>query len=147
MSDFPNSIGPGTSSVQATVPALQKDASLQLAFAIAKAADDRKGSDIKVLPVGEVSYLADYFVVITGYSAVQVRAIARNIQEDIETEWHRSPIRTEGQLEGSWVLQDYGEVIAHIFMPEERDFYDLEAFWGHASPIDFATLVAASEAQ
>lgn len=147
MSDFPNLTSSSMSSPQVANRALQEDGSLQLAFAIAQAADERKGADIKILPVREVSYLADYFVVITGYSAVQVRAIARNIQDTIEMEWHRKPIRTEGQTEGGWVLQDYGEVIIHIFMPEERDFYDLEAFWGHADAIDFATLAAASEAQ
>ncbi|PSN19739.1 ribosome silencing factor [filamentous cyanobacterium CCP5] len=147
MTDFSDSPRPRTSALQAVNPTLQNDTSLQLALAIAQSADDRKGSNIQILPVGDVSYLADYFVLVTGFSAVQVRAIARNIQEDVETKLHRKPLRTEGQLESSWILQDYGEVIVHIFMPEERDFYDLEAFWGHAEPIDFATLAAASEAQ
>lgn len=147
MTNFSDSTRPRSSALQAVNPALQNDTSLQLALAIAQAADDRKGSNIQILPVGEVSYLADYFVLVTGFSAVQVRAISRSIEAEIEDQWHRQPIRTEGQAESSWILQDYGEVIVHIFMPEERDFYDLEAFWGHAEAIDFAALAAASEAQ
>jgi ribosome-associated protein len=56
------------------------------------------------------------------------------VQEDL----NRLPFRTEGKSEGSWVVLDYGDVIAHIFMPQERDFYALEAFWGHAEKIQFS---------
>lgn len=108
------------------------------ALAIAKAADDRKGGDIVLLNVSQVSYLADYFVVVTGYSHAQVRAIARSIEDAIETEFGRLPAQTEGQAEGNWLLLDYGDVIVHVFMPDERDFYSLEAFWGHAERTSFA---------
>ncbi|HEY9750463.1 MAG TPA: ribosome silencing factor [Allocoleopsis sp.] len=132
-----------SSSIAATsVTSMAKqDASKELALLIAEAADDRKGSDIVILDVSEVSYLADYFVLITGFSNVQVRAIARSIEDKVEQECQRYPLRTEGQAEGSWVVQDYGEVIAHIFMPEQREFYNLEAFWGHANKTEFSTLV------
>lgn len=110
---------------------------LELASAIAAAADARKGSDIVLMQVSEVSYLADYFVLVTGFSAVQVRAIARTIEEEIEETWHRRPLRTEGQTEGSWIVQDFGEVIVHIFLPREREFYNLEAFWGQAEQIRY----------
>ncbi len=117
------------------IPSPDSDPALGLAFAIAAAAEDRKGADIAVLQVGDVSYLADYFVVITGFSATQVRAITRSIEAALDDHWNRRPLRVEGQSEGNWVLMDYGEVIAHVFMPEARDFYDLEAFWGHAHQI------------
>lgn len=109
-----------------------------LAMAIAQAADDRKGIDIVLLKVSEVSYIADYFVLASGYSGTQVRAIARSIQDKLETEYQRLPVRVEGQVEGSWILIDYGDVIAHIFLPKEREFYGLEAFWGHAERTKFA---------
>ena len=109
--------------------------SRRLAMTIAQAADDRKGGDIVVLKVSDVSYLADYFVIVTGFSNVQVRAIARSIADQVEMDWQRQPLRTEGTGEGSWVLLDYGDVIAHIFLPKEREFYGLEAFWGHADRI------------
>ncbi|PSN15805.1 ribosome silencing factor [filamentous cyanobacterium CCT1] len=112
-----------------------EDDALQLAYTIAAAADERKAGNITILQVGDVSYLADYFVVATGFSAVQVRAITRSIEAALETDHNRRPLRVEGQGEGSWIVMDYGEVIAHIFMPEARDYYDLEAFWGHANQI------------
>ncbi|MBE9136823.1 ribosome silencing factor [Nodosilinea sp. LEGE 07088] len=111
------------------------DDALRLAYAVAAAADERKAGNITILQVGDVSYLADYFVIATGFSAVQVRAITRSIEAALETDHNRRPLRVEGQGEGSWIVMDYGEVIAHIFMPEARDFYDLEAFWGHANQI------------
>jgi len=115
-----------------------QDAALQLALTIAKAADDRKASDIAVLKVAGVSYLADYFVLATGFSHVQVRAISRSIEETVEVELQQYPQRTEGLSDGTWVLQDYGDVIVHIFLPQEREFYNLEAFWGHAERLDIA---------
>ncbi|MBS9383462.1 MAG: ribosome silencing factor [Dolichospermum sp. BR01] len=106
-----------------------------LALTIAEAALDRKAVEIILLNVAEISSLADYFVMMTGYSKVQVRAIADAIQGQVEIDWQRRPIRTEGKAEGTWVLQDYGDVIVHIMMPREREFYNLEAFWGHAERI------------
>ncbi|MEH2141241.1 ribosome silencing factor [Nostoc sp.] len=112
-----------------------EETSGKLAATIAEAASDRKAGEILLLKVAEVSYLADYFVMMTGYSRVQVRAIAQAIEGKVETELQRRPIRTEGKVEGSWVLQDYGDVIVHIMMPKEREFYNLEAFWIHAERI------------
>ncbi len=112
-----------------------EEASEKLAATIAIAASDRKAGEILLLKVAEVSYLADYFVMMTGYSRVQVRAIAQAIEGKVETELQRRPLRTEGKVEGSWILQDYGDVIVHIMMPKEREFYNLEAFWIHAERI------------
>ncbi|MBE9180935.1 ribosome silencing factor [Oculatella sp. LEGE 06141] len=124
----------GTSAIS---PSMQEDTSYALAVTVAQAADDRKGVDIALLGVSEVSYLADYFVIVTGLSNPQVRAISQSIQDKVETEWQRTPLRIEGQADGSWIVLDYGDVIAHIFMPQEREFYNLEAFWGHADRIRF----------
>lgn len=139
MSDYPQANSPLQSvfvASNALNPAVDRpEASQELAMNIAQAAEDRKASDIILLRVGEVSYLADYFVIATGYSRVQVRAIAAAIKDKVEQEWQRLPLRTEGQSEGTWVLQDYGEVMVHIMMPPEREFYNLEAFWGHAERI------------
>jgi ribosome-associated protein len=110
----------------------------KLAITIAEAAQDRKGSNIVLLNVSEVSYLADYFVIVTGFSSVQVRAIARSIEDKVAEQWQRLPNHVEGQTEGGWILMDYGDVIVHIFMPQEREFYNLEAFWGHAEEIPFS---------
>lgn len=111
----------------------------QMSVAAATAADDRKAEDIAILSVGEVSSLADYFVIVTGFSKVQVRAIANAIKEKISAEFDREPIRTAGESEANWILQDYGDVIIHIMLPHEREFYGLEAFWGHAPRLMLST--------
>lgn len=108
-----------------------------LARTIAEATDDRKALDVVILKVSDVSYLADYFVIATGLSLPQIRAIANHIQQSVSDTWERSPTRVEGQSDGNWVLIDYGDVIAHLFLPDERDYYGLEAFWGHAEQIPF----------
>lgn len=113
------------------------DNSHQLALTIAEAADDRKADDIVILKVTEISYLADYFIIVTGFSKAQVRAISQSIEQKVEEKWQRLPLRTQGQSEGSWVVQDYGDVLVHILLPQEREFYNLEAFWGHAEKIAF----------
>jgi ribosome-associated protein len=115
------------------------EVSRELAITAAQAASDRKAGDIVILRVAEVSYVADYFVMVTGYSRPQVRAIAGAIADQVEQEWQQRPLRTEGQAEGNWLLLDYGDVIVHIMSPKEREFYNLEAFWGHAERIDLPT--------
>ena len=108
--------------------ALDSEALARLA---AEACDDRKAVDIRLIRVDEVSSLADWFVICSGLSDVQVRAVARSVEEKLEQEIGRLPLRREGQREGSWVLLDYGELIVHVLTPSERSYYDLEAFWGH----------------
>ncbi|MCP6761504.1 MAG: ribosome silencing factor [Fischerella sp. CENA71] len=115
------------------------NSSTNVVTTIAEAASDRKAGDILVLKVTDVSYLADYFAFMTGYSRVQVRAIAQAIEDQVQQEWQISPLRVEGKSEGSWVVLDYGDVIVHIMMPKEREFYNLEAFWGHAERVEFPT--------
>lgn len=118
--------------------------SYRLALAAVSAAEDRKGENITVLRVEEVSYLADYFVIVTGFSRVQVRAIAQSVQDGVEDAIDRQPVRVEGQAEGSWILLDYGDAIVHVLMPEEREFYNLEAFWGHAERIEVSNASSSS---
>ncbi|MEG4506213.1 ribosome silencing factor [Microcoleus sp. F6_B4] len=109
-----------------------------LIVTVAQAAEDRKAVDIVLLRVSEVSYLADYFAIVTGFSNVQVRAICQAIADQVEEEWQRLPLRTQGLSDASWVVMDYGDAIVHILKPQEREFYNLEAFWGHAERIDFS---------
>jgi ribosome-associated protein len=109
-----------------------------LIMTAAQAADDRKAVEIVLLQVSEVCYLADYFAIVTGFSNVQVRAISQAIADQVEEEWERLPLRTQGLSDASWVVMDYGDVIIHIMKPQEREFYNLEAFWGHADRLDFS---------
>jgi ribosome-associated protein len=109
----------------------------QLAFLAADAADDRKAGDMVLIDISQVSVLADYLLIVSGFSKVQLRAISSSVIEKLEDEYDRPPLRTEGQDRGGWILLDYGDLIVHIMMPEQREFYNLEAFWGHG---DFVTL-------
>jgi ribosome-associated protein len=102
---------------------------------IVSAAEDKKAGDISILKVSDICYLTDYFIILTGYSTTQVRAIGDEIEAAMELEWQQSPRQVEGKAEGSWILMDYGDIIVHIFLPKEREFYNLEAFWGHAQRI------------
>ncbi len=111
-----------------------KDLSHQLALTLAQAADDRKGADILILNVQDVSYLADFFVIVTGFSRPQVRALS-DAMEKAAIEQGRTPEHIEGVSESTWVVLDYGDVIAHVMMPDQRQYYSLEAFWGHAERV------------
>jgi ribosome-associated protein len=108
-----------------------------LALLAADACDDRKATDIRLIHVEEISSLADWFVICSGSTEVQVRAIGRSVEDRLEQEAHRLPLHREGQAEGRWLLLDYGEVIVHVLTPQERSFYDLEAFWGHGEQIRY----------
>ncbi len=110
---------------------LDPDDRRDLALLAAEACDDRKAVDIRLIRVEEVSSLADWFLICSGLTDVQVRAIARSVEDAIEEETGRLPLRREGQSEGRWVLLDYGELIVHVLTPQERSYYDLESFWGH----------------
>ncbi len=107
--------------------------SYDLAQTAIQSAQARKGGDMVWLAVGEVSILADYFIIVTGYSTTQVRAIARAIEDDLESQ--RLPRHVEGRQAGNWVLLDYGDVIVHVMLEKERQFYNLEAFWAHAEAL------------
>ena len=108
------------------VPGLDSHA---LALLAAEACDDRKAVDIRLIGVEAISSLADWFVICSGLSDVQVRAIARSVQDQLEAKAGRLPLRQEGQDHGRWVVLDYGELIVHVLAPNERGYYDLEAFW------------------
>lgn len=93
-----------------------------------KAMDDKKAEDIKVIRIGEVSSVADYFVIANGTNPSQVEAIVDAVDEEL-TKNNISALRTEGLRSSGWILMDYGDVVIHIFSKEDRLFYDLERIW------------------
>lgn len=93
---------------------------------------DKKAHDVTVMDMREVSGVADYFVVCTGDSDIQIKAIADEIRARIKSECQERPWQTEGTSHHQWVLLDYVDVVAHIFDNERRGFYDLERLWGDA---------------
>jgi ribosome-associated protein len=114
----------------------------QLAFLAADAADDRKAGDPILIDISQVSVLADYLLIVYGYSKVQLRAISDSIIEKLEQEYNRPPLRSEAKNQSGWVLLDYGDLIVHIMTPEQREFYNLEAFWGHGDLVPLPERVA-----
>ena len=96
------------------------------------AAEEKKGEHIAVLDLGGRTILADTFVIVNGRSNVQTRAIADSIIERAREAGY-GVARTEGYSDGGWILIDLGSVIAHVFTPENRTFYNLERLWGAAS--------------
>ena len=95
------------------------------------AAEDKKGEDITVLDLDGRTIVADAFVVITGRSAIQTRSIADAIVDAAQE--HGVTSRVEGQADGGWILIDLGNVVAHVFTPEQRQFYNLERLWGRVA--------------
>ena len=102
---------------------------LQLAQVAARAADEKQGSDITVLDVGDVLAITELFVVATASNSRQVGAIQSEVSHKVRELLGRSPLRSEGTVEQQWVLIDYGDVIVHIFAQEARDFYEIERLY------------------
>ena len=109
-------------------------AALDLARRIVELAEDKKAADIVLLDLGELTTLADAFVICSGGSERQIDALADGILSGLRDEGVR-PIGREGTPESHWVLVDFGSVIVHIFTPPERDYYQLEKHWAGARTI------------
>lgn len=112
----------------ASGPAIDAD-TLAVAKSAARAADDKQGSDIRVIDVSEVLPIVGLFVVTSAGNPRLVRTIAGEVEDRIRREHHRSPVRTEGLSESQWILLDYGDVVVHIFAEETRRFYEIERLY------------------
>ena len=103
---------------------------------VCAAADDNKAWNIAVLDIEDSSLMADYFVICSARNNRQTQSIADTIEEQMEKNGY--PIlHVEGYHEGKWILIDAGEVIAHVFVEQERQYYDLENLWADAPRIDY----------
>ncbi|MBR2741052.1 MAG: ribosome silencing factor [Oscillospiraceae bacterium] len=109
--------------------------SLQLAKEFADAFEERIGQDIKILKVEELTTLADYFVLVSGQSNTQVRALADAAEDRLQALGLSAP-RREGRGGDSWILMDAGTVIAHVFTKEAREYYQLEKLWADAETVE-----------
>lgn len=106
-----------------------------LAEKIVVAAEDKKANNIQVLDVEGISMVTDSFVICSANSNTQVKAIADNIEKELAKEGIKM-LHKEGYREGRWVLMDYGTCIIHIFVEEDREFYNLERLWGTDRSVD-----------
>ena len=107
-----------------------------LAYEIARIIDDRKGHDIAILDLREVSDIAEYFVIATGDNNRMVDAIVDEIENRLRPAGIHA-FAIEGREDNTWDLMDFGNVIVHVFQPEARAFYRLERLWGDAPRIEY----------
>ena len=106
---------------------------------IVKALDSKKGLDIRLIKVSDITALTEYFVLATGTSSTQVRALA----EEAEVRMSQAgvePHHTEGKSTG-WILLDYGDVVVHVLNEQSREFYDLERLWADGEKIDISDII------
>jgi ribosome-associated protein len=104
----------------------------ELVEAITTFASDRKATDIVSLDLRGIISYTDYFVLCTGRSDRQAKAIADAIHEGLKADYRVLPHRVEGRTEARWILLDYLDAIVHVFTPEAREYYRLEQLWGEA---------------
>ena len=113
--------------------------SLELAERIAALASDKLATDIVLLDMREVVAYTDWLVIMTARSDRLARAIAQEIQTRLKQDDGVLPKRAEGMREGTWILLDYLDVVAHVFVPESREFYRLDRLWGQVPTVEYAS--------
>ncbi len=102
----------------------------ELVDVIAQAASDKLATRPVLVEVGNRLALAEAFVIASAPTDRQVRAIAENVMDEVAKQLGERPVRIEGRAEGRWVLLDYSEVIVHVLIEEDREYYALESLWG-----------------
>jgi len=104
---------------------------------IANLMKDKKAQDVLILDLRKVASFTDYFVICTGRSDRQVQAIAEHLERELKAlKWR--PTSVEGLAAARWVLMDFGDVVAHIFQKQMREFYDLEGLWSDAPRLEMS---------
>lgn len=106
----------------------------EYALLAAHAAAEKKATDVVVLDVGASLVITDYFVIATGSTDRQVKAIADEIEKQLKEAGLRT-IGVEGERDAKWILLDYADIVVHVFQPDERDFYRLERLWSDAERV------------
>ena len=114
--------------------------SYESAILLAKALDSKKGVEIKVLRTEALTTLADYFVICSGTSNTQIKALSDACQKAMD-EAGEPAHHVEGHRDGTWVLLDFSSVVVHVFTDEARKFYDLERLWGDAELVDVSDVL------
>ena len=113
---------------------------LELTGAIVRALDKKRGMGIQVLHTTDITTLADYFIMCSAASSTQLRTLTDACEETAK-KLGEMPHHVEGDRNSGWVLLDYSAVVIHLFLPEQREFYDLERLWLDADRVDIATFL------
>jgi len=93
-----------------------------------KAMEDKKAENVKIIYIGDISVMADYFIICSAANSAQLEAITDNVAFELGNEKVYCA-KTEGNRNSGWILMDYGDIVVHVFLREERDFYNLERIW------------------
>lgn len=109
--------------------------SKELAKIAVDALEDKKVEDLRVIDISDISIMADYFIIGSGLSQIQVKALANNVEEKLH-EAGVSPRQIEGYQSATWILMDFNDIIVHVFNSENRLFYNLEKIWLDGKPVD-----------
>ena len=112
----------------------------EIAIAVTKALDEKKGMDIKLLKIDKVSSLADYFLICTGTSNTHVKTLCDYAEYALE-QAGETMLGREGHRGNSWELLDYGTIVIHVFTEEAREFYALERLWADAEQVDLSNIL------
>lgn len=119
------------------MPSLEDATAKELAEAIAEVLDSKKGKDIKIIHVEEKTVIAEYFVLCTGNSSTQVKALVGEVEYRLEQRG-ATPYNVEGRDNNSWILMDYSHVIVHVFSREAREFYNLDKLYGDSTSVSLS---------
>ena len=110
--------------------------SKDMAILAAKAMNSKKGLDIKIIKIRDLTVITDYFVIASGTSTTQVKALAEEVEYQFEKQIELQPLRKEGFDSKNWVILDYANIIVHVFYPESREAYDLERLWADGELVE-----------
>ena len=112
----------------------------EVAVQVTKALDEKKGMDIKLLRINDVSSLADYFLICTGTSNTHVKTLCDHAEYTLE-QLGETMLSREGHRGNTWELLDYGSLVVHVFTDEARAFYSLERLWADAEQVDISDII------
>ncbi|MBQ8176208.1 MAG: ribosome silencing factor [Oscillospiraceae bacterium] len=105
-----------------------------------KTLDSKKAEDIRVIKIGDLTILADYFIIADGTSSTQTKALADEVEFRLKQQG-REPKQVQGNNGSNWIILDYSDVVIHIFYKETRDFYNLERLWSDGEDVDISKYI------
>lgn len=109
-----------------------------------KALDSKRAEDIQVIGIGDLTIIADYFIIANGMSTTQTKALAEEVEFKL-SQMGVEPNRTEGYQGQNWIVLDYGDIVVHIFYKETRNYYKLERLWSDGTPVDISQYLVTEE--
>lgn len=120
---------------------MNKEQIFEAVKVVCKTLDDKMGIDIKIIEIGEVSPIADFFIIASASNVSQLKALAQAVEEDLHKKCNLEKMHIEGMQTKSWILLDFNDIIVHIFNEEDRAFYNIERIWSDAKFIDVKTII------